>query len=175
MFSKLKENPSVTRLIARYDHLPRRDQQALKLMVVALVLALIYFAIWRPVHDYHEQAVSARDHATELLAWMQQNREAVRSLGGGTATRSSPANKPENGRELMATVTGTAREAGLDLQRFEPSGDDSIRVWLEDVPFGQVAQWLEGLHSDHGILIDQAAMDRQSSPGVVSVRLTLAI
>ena len=70
MFSKLKENPSVTRLIARYDHLPRRDQQALKLMVVGLGLALIYFAIWRPVHDYHEQAVSARDHATELLAWI---------------------------------------------------------------------------------------------------------
>ncbi len=175
MIRKLKENPSVTRLIARYDHLPKRDQQALKLMIVAVVLALVYFAIWRPVHNYHTDAVNARDHATELLAWMQQNREAIRSLGGGGTTGARAANQPANERELMATVTGTAREAGLNLQRFEPSGNNSIRVWLEDVPFGQVAQWLESLSSEHGILIDQAAMDRRGAPGVVSVRLTLAI
>ena len=175
MLRKLRENPSVTRLITRYDQLPRRDQQALKLMVVALLLALVYFAIWRPVASYHDQAVSARNNASELLAWMQQNREVIRGLSDVGTTGSSAANKPENGRELMATVTGTAREAGLDLQRFEPSGDDSIRVWLEDVPFGQVAQWLEGLSSDHGILIEQATMDRRGAPGVVSVRLTLAI
>ncbi|MGM0570054.1 type II secretion system protein GspM [Marinobacter sp.] len=175
MFSKLKENPSVTRLIARYDHLPRRDQQALKLMVVALLLALVYFAVWRPVATYHDQAVSARDHASELLAWMQQNREVIRGLGGGSASEVSASDKPQSSRELMETVTGTAREAGLDLQRFEPSGDSAIRVWLENVPFSEVAQWLEGLSSNHGILIEQAAMDRRDSPGVVSVRLTLAI
>ena len=175
MFSKLKENPSITRLVARYDHLPRRDQQALKLMVVALLLALVYFAVWRPVSSYHDQSVTGRENASELLAWMQQNREAIRQLGGGSAAATASANKPENGRQLMATVTSTAREAGLDLQRFEPSGDNAMRVWLEDVPFGQVAQWLEGLSTNHGILIDQAAMDRRDTPGVVSVRLTLAI
>lgn len=175
MFSKLKENPSVTRLIARYDHLPRRDQQALKVMVVALLLALLWFAVWRPVADYHDQASSARQNAAELLAWMQQNRQAIRSLSEQGNTDTSAADKPEDGRALMATVTSTAKEAGLDLQRFEPSGDDAMRVWLEDVPFDQVAQWLEALNSDHGILIDQAALDRRDAPGVVSVRLTLAI
>ncbi len=175
MIRKLRENPSVTRLIARYDHLPKRDQQALKLMILAGVLGLMYFAIWRPVHTYHTDAANARDHATELLAWMQQNREAIRNLGGGATTGARAANQPANERELMATVTGTAREAGLNLQRFEPSGNSAIRVWLEDVPFGQVAQWLESLNSEHGIVIDQAAMDRRGAPGVVSVRLTLAI
>lgn len=175
MFSKLKESPSATRLIARYDQLPRRDQQALKLMVAALVLALLYFAIWRPVAAYHEQSVAARENASELLAWMQENRGAIRDLGSSGDTGTSTADKPEDGRELMATVTSTARESGLDLQRFEPSGDSAIRVWLEEVPFNQVAEWLEGLNANHGILIDQAAMDRQDTPGVVSVRLTLAI
>lgn len=175
MFGKLKENPSVTRLIARYDQLPRRDQQALKIMVLTLVLALLWFAVWRPVTDYHEQARASRENASELLAWMQQNRTAIRSLGEGGENTSTNADKPEDGRQLMATVTSSAREAGLDLQRFEPSGDSAIRVWLEDVPFDQVAQWLEGLNANHGILIDQAAMDRRETPGMVSVRLTLAI
>lgn len=175
MVSKLKENPSVKRLITRYDHLPRRDQQALKLMIVAVVLALVYFAIWRPVNQYHNEALADRQNAVDLLAWMQENRATMRDLAGNDAGASNSAQKPANGRELMATVTSTAREAGLNLQRFEPSGDDAIRVWLEDVPFTQVAGWLEGLNSNHGILIDQAAMDRRDTPGVVSVRLTLAI
>jgi general secretion pathway protein M len=75
----------------------------------------------------------------------------------------------------MALVTRTAGESGLTLQRFEPSGDDAIRVWLEQVPFGQVASWLEMLNTDNGVEIEQASMDRQDEPGLVSVRLTLSI
>jgi general secretion pathway protein M len=75
----------------------------------------------------------------------------------------------------MALVTRTARESGLTLQRFEPSGDDSIRVWLEKVPFSQVSGWLETLNIDNGVEIEQASMDRQNEPGFVSVRLTLTI
>lgn len=175
MFAKLMESPSVKRLITKYDHLPRRDQQALKLMIVAVLLALVYFAIWRPIDQYHDQALASRQSAEELLAWMHENRMAIRELSGNQGGASNSAQKPADGRALMATVTSTARESGLELQRFEPSGDDAIRVWLENVPFTQVAAWLEGLNSNHGILIDQAAMDRRDTPGVVSVRLTLAI
>lgn len=175
MIGKLKENPSVKRLVARYDQLPRRDQQALKLMTVVVLVALIYFAIWRPVAQYHDQAVADRQNAAELLAWMQENQATIRQLAGESGSSGNNAEKPADGRELMATVTSTAREAGLDLQRFEPSGDEAIRVWLENVPFTEVATWLEGLNSEHGILIDQAALDRRDTPGIVSVRLTLAI
>ena len=75
----------------------------------------------------------------------------------------------------MALVTRSAGEAGLTLQRFEPSGDSAIRVWMENVAYAEVAAWLERLNTEHGVVIDQAAMDRKDSPGVVSVRLTLAI
>lgn len=175
MISNLRENPSVKRMVARYDQLPRRDQQALKLMTVVVLAALIWFAIWQPVDQYHDQAVEDRQNAAELLAWMQENQVTIRELSGNSSSAGNSAQKPADGRELMATVTSTAREAGLDLQRFEPSGDQAIRVWLENVPFTQVAAWLEGLSSNHGILIDQAALDRRETPGIVSVRLTLAI
>lgn len=175
MVSKLKETPSVKRLIAKYDHLPRRDQQALKLMVVAVAIALVYFAIWRPISHYHDDAEAARQNAANLLAWMQENRVTIRELAGTSGESAGNAQRPANGRELMATVTSTARESGLELQRFEPSGDNAIRIWMEDVPFTQAAAWLEGLSSNHGILIEQAAVDRRETPGVVSVRLTLAI
>jgi len=176
MLSRIKDQPAVGKLIAQYDQLPRRDQQALVVLAIAVFLGILYFAVWRPAASFYEQSEAARDNAGELLAWMQANEQTIQSLanaGGNSAT--ATADKPADGRALMALVTRSAGEAGLSLQRFEPSGEDAIRVWLENAPFAEVAAWLERLHGNHGVVIDQAAMDRASEPGRVSVRLTLAI
>lgn len=176
MFSRLKDQPAVGKLIAQYDQLPRRDQQALGALAVAVFLAILYFAVWQPAAEFQEQSASARENAGELLAWMQANEQTIRRLGGaGSDTQAAAVDKPADGRALMALVTRSAGEAGLSLQRFEPSGEDAIRVWLENAPFAEVAAWLERLSADHGVVIDQAAMDRASEPGRVSVRLTLTI
>ncbi|WP_372995497.1 type II secretion system protein GspM [Marinobacter sp.] len=176
MISRIKDQPAVEKLIAQYDQLPRRDQQALMVLAIAVFLGILYFAIWRPAADFNDQSVAARDNAGELLAWMQANEPTIQRLGdAGGDSGAATADKPEDGRALMALVTRSAGEAGLSLQRFEPSGEAAIRVWLENAPFAEVASWLERLNGDHGVVIDQAAMDRSGEPGRVSVRLTLAI
>lgn len=176
MFSRIKDQPAVGKLIAQYDQLPRRDQQALVVLAIAVFLGLLYFAVWRPAAGFYDQAEAARDNAGELLAWMQANEQTIRRLeSSGANAPAATADKPGDGRALMALVTRSAGEAGLSLQRFEPSGDVAIRVWLENAPFAEVAAWLELLNGNHGVVIDQAAMDRASEPGRVSVRLTLAI
>lgn len=176
MLSRIKDQPAVGKLIAQYDQLPRRDQQALVVLAIAIFIAILYFAVWRPAAVFYEQTEAARDNAGELLAWMQANEQTIQRLGNaGGNNATATADKPADGRALMALVTRSAGEAGLSLQRFEPSGEDAIRVWLENAPFAEVAAWLERLNGDHGVVIDQAAMDRASEPGRVSVRLTLAI
>lgn len=176
MIKHLKELPIVGKLTAQYDQLPRRDQQALMVLGIAVFLGLLYFAVWRPAAAYHDNAVNSRENAEELLAWMEANRSSLQRLSGGSSGPSSASvDKPADGRALMALVTRTAGESGLSLQRFEPSGDDAIRVWLEKVPFGQVASWLEILNTNNGVEIEQASMDRQNEPGLVSVRLTLTL
>lgn len=174
MMAKLREHPSVQRLEAQFDQLPRRDQQALRLLALALVLGLLYFAVWRPAAGFHEAAVADHERAAELVAWMQQNRADIRQLAARQG-EGQGAGRIADGRALMSTVTSSARDAGLQLQRFEPSGDNAIRVWMEDVSFNQVAAWLERLTAEHGIVIDQAALDRSDKPGRVSARLTLQI
>lgn len=177
MFQRLKDQPAIEKLIARYDQLPQRDRQALTVLLIALAIAVLYFAIWRPVSDYRNNAEASRENASELLAWMQANESTIQRLGnaGSGGSASGAADRPADGRALMALVTRSAGEASLSLQRFEPSGSNAIRVWMEDVPYADVAAWLERLHAEHGVLIDQAAMDRGNEPGIVSVRLTLAI
>jgi general secretion pathway protein M len=176
MLSKLKNQPAIGKLIAQYDQLPKRDQQALTVLAIAVFIGVLYFAVWRPAMDFNDRAASERQNAAELLAWVKSNEATIKRLGAaGASPDSGSANKPENGRALMALVTGSAQQAGLSLQRFEPSGEDAIRVWIERAPFAEVAAWLETLKKDHGVIIDQAAMDKASEPGQVSARLTLAI
>ncbi|KPQ30036.1 MAG: general secretion pathway protein M [Marinobacter excellens HL-55] len=177
MWTRIKDQPAVGKLIARYDQLPVRDRQALGILTVALVLAIMYFAIWSPVSDFRAQAESGRENAEQLLAWMQANESSIRQLAGTDSASSGSAavDKPADGRALMALVTRSAGEAGLSLQRFEPSGENGVRVWLEGAPFADVAAWIEQLDSRNGVIIDQAALDRANEPGRVSVRLTLTI
>ncbi len=175
MFEKLKDQPSVGKLIAQYDQLAKRDQQALLVLIVAVFVGLLYFAIWRPATTFHDSAVADRENAAELLAWMQANEATIKRLGSTNGDAPQGASDLPDGRALMALVTRSARESGLALQRFEPSGENAIRVWLEDAPFAEVAAWLERLKSGNGVIIDQAAMDRADEPGRVSVRLTLTI
>ncbi|NWN90558.1 type II secretion system protein M [Marinobacter adhaerens] len=176
MLTRLKQQPAAGKLIAQYDQLPRRDQQALTILAIAVFLGFLYFAVWRPVTDFHNRAETSKQSASELVAWMQANRPAIRRLasnGGGPASVS--AEVPADGRELMGLVTRSARESGLTLQRFEPSGDNAIRVWVDSAVYAEVAAWLEMLSDQHGVTIDQAALDRANKPGRVSARLTLAI
>ena len=178
MWPLIKKQPVLVNLIARYDQLPARDRKALTWLAFALLLAVLYFVAWRPVVTFHDNAESRREKAQELLAWMQANRAPIEALGSVSSSGGSSSGaveKPANGRALMTLVTRTAGEADLPLQRFEPSGDDAVRVWMDAVPFADVAAWLEQLKNNHGIIIDQASMDRANDPGVVSVRLTLTI
>jgi len=176
MLERLREHPVLRRWLTRYEELPRRDQQALVWLAVALILVILFLAVWKPAADFHLRAERARDNAAELLAWMQANRPVIQRLAADTGKGAAgAADKPADSRALMSLVTRSAAGAGLVLQRFEPSGDNAIRIWLEDAPFATVASWLENLRDDHGVVIDQAAMDRGEQPGRVSVRLTLSI
>ncbi|WP_228141675.1 type II secretion system protein GspM [Marinobacter sp. X15-166B] len=161
-------------LTARFDQLPRRDQQALTILMVALVCAAVYFLIWRPVADFNDRAEADRIRAAELHSWMQTNQPALQRLAQ-MHTGATAASHIADSRGLMSTVTRSARESGLALSRFEPSGDKAMRVWLENVSFKQVAAWLELLGKEYGVVVGQAAFDRRETPGMVSVRLTLNI
>ncbi len=69
--------------------------------------------------------------ATELLAWLEANRQSLERLSSANSSSGGAgSDTPVDGRALMALVTRSASESGLSLQRFEPSGENAIRVWL---------------------------------------------
>lgn len=176
MLDRLKNHAGLRKLQVQYFQLPRRDQKALQLLMSALVLGIVYFALWLPAQHYHDRALASRDNAAELQAWMNGHAGVIRQLAGaGAIATSTDVDKPADGRALMGLVTRSARDYGLLLQRFEPSGDNAVRIWMDNVPFADVAAWVESLNAQNGVVIEQAALEQAAEAGRITARLTLGL
>lgn len=173
MLGSLRRSAIFQKLNSAYDQMPRRDKRAVQVLVIAVALFIIYFLIWRPVRDFHDDAAARAEAAAERVAWLDANIEQARRLAQ-QGQSGAPARQVQDSRSMMSTVTGSAQEAGLSLQRFEPSGENKMRVWLDNTTFDNLAQWLERLAGEYGIVVDQASIDRADAAGRVNARLTLA-
>jgi len=146
----------------------RRDQNVLALLGVFLILVAIYLLVWVPIQD--DLSVAQTRHADALgdQRWILSHREearraAAQSVGGGG----------RSGQALLSTVANSARRTGMTLNRFQPEGNDALAVSLDDVPFGELVNWLESLASEEGIAVRQASIDARDESGRVRVRLVL--
>lgn len=178
MLEKLKSQAGVRKLQVQYLQLPPRDQKALRWLAVAVLAGFLYFAFWLPATSYHDRAQASRLNAAQLVTWMNGNAASISALAGASPVDNgadSAIEKPADSRALMGLVTRTARESGLVLQRFEPGGDGSVRIWMDNVPFADVASWLETLSVENGVVIDQAALEQTAEAGKVTARLTLGL
>src|SRR5690606_12773378 len=137
---KLLQSPLYRKASNWYYGLPGRDQNALKLLIIAVVLVLLYLLVWLPSERYAERAERDGARQSAQLAWMKQNEPVARQL----ADRASPtADAGLQGQPLFPVVRNAAKQHSIELRGFEPEGDSRIRVWLEKVSFNQMLLWLD--------------------------------
>lgn len=170
MREKIRAIPAVRNAISQYDQLSHRDRRALQIMIFAVLVAVLYLAVWRPIHDFRDQGYERMQESRERVAWISAREQELESI--------SEVEDDDDGgslgdADLLKTVTDSADRSGLPLQRFEPSGDEAMRLWLEEVPFTDLTQWLAHLKGEYGLSVDQASLDRTDEPGLVDARLTI--
>ncbi len=155
--------PYITPLRARYEALPPRDQKALLILGAFFVGLFLVFALWWPSHQAMLKAKQRYLNSQSTLLWLQSNADQARSRAGAGVVNS--------GESVLGVVSNSAAANGISLRRFEPEGE-RVRIWLEGVPFNQLATWLNQL-AQQGIQASEAQLERQASSGLVSVRLSL--
>ena len=173
MLETLKRMPMVQKLAAQYDQLSSRDQKALQVLALAFAVTFAYLGVWRPIADFRAEAQAEMEASRDLLEWVRSKEPAVRALANTGAESGQTGSLGD--ADLLKTVTDSADKSGMPLQRFEPSGDQAMRIWLEKVPFTDLTQWLAHLESRYGLAVDQASLDRADQPGLVDARITLEI
>ena len=172
MLDSLKNNPSVLALIRQYEGMPQRDRAAVKILALVLLLTALYFIAWKPAQGYMDDAKSELDHNTSLLALVNDNKSVLSSISRKSGASAST--KVLDSQQLVSSVTNMAKKKGIALKRFEPSGGNKLKVWVDDVSFDKMVTWLISLKKSLGVTVEQVTIEKDDAPGLVSARLTLS-
>ncbi|MEW6983659.1 type II secretion system protein GspM [Colwelliaceae bacterium 6471] len=147
---------------AWWQQLNTREQRLVMAMSAAVIVFILYSLIWQPLNDGIVKAQQKLDRQQELLSWVQENTAKYqRSKVGGNAKGSSGS--------LSSIINRTARNANITVTRIQPQGDD-IQVWVDEVSFEQLLQWLERLTNNDGLQVKAIDLDGLDKPGTVRVR-----
>lgn len=156
--------------LARWHGLPLRDRRALAGLSLFFVVLVIWLGVVSPLRGWVARAQADVVTAQDDLAWMQANAAAARR-----AAASGAAGRLPQGQSLLAVVNASAGEAGINLQRFEPDGEQRVRVTLENAVFTDVMRWIVQVEQRHGLVVENFSADSLPQPGLANIRLTLGI
>lgn len=170
MIDLIKQNPSILKLLKQYEMMQSRDRLALKVLGFTLVLLFLYFGLWQPAQAYKHEAEIHLQQQKDLLALVMENKSTLSKLSSAS-TSSQPT---LNSQQLVSSVTNLAKQSGVTLKRFEPSGESEIKVWVDDASFDKVMVWLSTLKRTLNVRVEQVSVEKSDKPGLVSARLTLS-
>lgn len=162
-------NESFRELVSRYQALQPRERQVLALGAVFVLATVIYLAVWQPL-------VALRADALDDLERARASAERLEILGammGSGARRGSGAIVARD-QSLLSAVDQAGRNSplGKPLTRIQPDGEDTVRVWLEAVPFDGLVRWVADLNQRYAIVVASAELEAKSA-GQVDARLSL--
>ena len=136
----------------------------------AVLLVAIYLLALAPFYAMVNAGAQRVAKKEGDLAWM-------RSVGGEVLalSASAPSAAAPTGESLVVLIDRSARECGLgsSLTGQTPSGENGIRVRLEDAEFDKLVVCLGGLQQTHAVTIESANIDRTAKPGFVNASLVL--
>ncbi|GMV30580.1 MAG: hypothetical protein AMXMBFR59_27050 [Rhodanobacteraceae bacterium] len=156
---------------AWWDSREPRERRVLLVGASATAVLLFWALVWHPLQRSRTELRQRVDVQRADLQQMRSDSARVAQLRGLGAR----AKVERQGKSLLALADATARGAQLanELRRVEPVGPKSVRVSLEGASFDAVADWLEGLARDFGVVATDFSADRAEGAGRVNARVTL--
>lgn len=151
-----------------WSGLADRERRIVAAGAAVLALVLLYLAVWEPLAQARHAREQALVDERALAALLETLAVEMQQRGGAGAVAGT-------GQSLLAVVDQSRRASALSKppSRLQPEGEDTVRIWLEDVPFDALVRWLNDLQTRYGVRVADADIERESGPGLVNARLTL--
>ncbi len=159
-------NAALKKWVDRYQQLENRDRLALNGLGTFFGLLILYFVIWSPVNQYHEDSRAARDRELSLLQYMRKNEKQARASSKGVGPNAT-------GKSLLTLVSRAAQRNGIKPDRLQPEGSEAVSIWFSRVAFDDLIGLLKQIELTDGIYVQQISIDREDQPGTVKTRVVL--
>jgi general secretion pathway protein M len=153
-------------LRAWFEALNAREQRTVLFGGVAVAIVLLFGALLpfeRRVNTAQQRVASKQAD----LAWLQSMAPQIAQLQAAAPIA--------NHESLVVLVDRIARETGVarQLSGSQPSGDGSLSVHLEQVPFDALAGWAGALVQRYGVHIASASVEGGTAGGLVNATFVL--
>ena len=165
LVSRFMASDQGQRLIGWYETLGTRDRLALRGLGAFLGAVLLYMLLIAPTIAYGTRAQHRLQEERALLDWLRVHQVESSAAGTGAA--------PAHDQPIATVVNNSAQENKLTIRRYEPSGEDGIKVWIDGAAFNSIVKWMYQLEGSYGIRAAEFSVEREKEPGKVSARLTL--
>ena len=162
--SRLLSHPLVRQLRQKYVLLADKDKHLLQLLLLILIIIFLYRLVFSPAYTFFVSSNKNYEKQLENYQWILKQKPIITQL--------MKDNDSKREGSLLSVASSTAKNYQINFNRFEPLGDDRVRLRLENVNFNSLVSWLGELENDKGISASDISLD-SSSPGFVSVRLIL--
>ncbi|MCJ8319698.1 MAG: type II secretion system protein M [Colwellia sp.] len=144
-----------------WQQLNEREQILVAVMGSFIGVFLLYSFIWQPLNENLVKAEKKLVRQQALLSWVNENTARYQQLNKNGASKSKVS--------LSSTVNRTSRAHLITVTRMQPQGDD-LQVWIDEVAFTSLLEWLEQLSLNEGLQVKGIDLSRGELSGVVKVR-----
>lgn len=147
--------------------LPRRDQIALLLLLISILVYFLWIGVVATLQRQSEQQQQRTMASEQALVRVQGMVSEIGELEAqGVPERGVTSNLPQ-------LVDRSLRENQLSMSGFQPGRDGDVRLRLESANFEQLMQWLYELEFRHGVKVGELSLLPTRQAGHVSVQVQL--
>ena len=154
-------------MLDSFKALSLRERLLIGAALAVGVLMIFYLYVWEPkTRELQDLRNVKVPESEQTLAWVKQ---ALQRAKSGTA---APADRIIEG-PLLTVIEQTAEKAGVRpaIKRIQPSQEQSVKIWMEDVPFDSWLSWVDMLR-EQNVYVERASIVRET-PGMATIRFTL--
>lgn len=165
---ELLQNLRIIELKDWFYGLQPREKLYLISGAAAFVMLLAYFSLWLPLTSSVARLDEAVTQQQQDLLWMGAASGSIRQFQQNSQ-------RFTGNRSMLAVVDQAITTANLKagLQRMEPDGQNTVKLWLNKSPFDQVVAMLGQLEQSQGIAVEVVAMTAADGAGLIDARITL--
>lgn len=154
-------------VIEWYQGRAPQEQRILQWLALIAAVLLMIIAIWMPAWNIRSTQLSEYQSQQKLLTWIQSNETQIRQ------TKSNASGQPSLGDDWIAGLSRSATDSSVTIKSFNPEGNNSVRVQLENQAFAAAFNWLQKL-SGLGIQVVSAEFTPGQEEGRVNLRASLS-
>lgn len=139
-----------------------REQRLVGSLGGVVVIFMFYSLLWQPLNENIKNTEKKVVHQQALLVWVKQEISRYQANSGNVK-------RPNTNASLSSIVNQAANRSDISITRIQPQGDD-LQIWIDNIAFNVLLQWLEQLSQQHGLIIKNIDLDATDINGEVRVR-----